>query len=326
MEPIQILWGVFWATALVLFVLDIRFSASGARLITGRKALLLCSVWVSVATAYGFLVGGLLDATRMLEFFTAYVVEYSLSVDNMFVFLMIFSYFNTPPTFQPKILTWGILGAVLMRLVLIFTGVRLIAELHWIIYVFGLLLIYTALKVYFQGQTEVHPEKNPVLKLFSRFIPLETGSERPFFLVRKEGRWHATPLLAALIVIESSDLVFAVDSIPAVLAISSEKLIVYTSNVFAVVGLRSLYFLLASIAACFRFLKTGVSLVLFYVGVKMMISGFYKIPAFASLLVVLGILMSAVLLSLLLPVRKTADAPIRADLRPSDAGSVPPER
>ena len=202
MEPIQLLWGVFWATALVLFILDIRFSASGARLISGRKALLLCTFWVSVATAYGFLVGGLLNATRMLEFFTAYVVEYSLSVDNMFVFLMIFSYFNTPPPSSP------------------------------------------------------------------RFSP----------------------------------------------------------NVFAVVGLRSLYFLLASIAACFRFLKTGVSMVLFYVGVKMMISGVYKIPAFASLLVVLGILMSAILFSLLLPVRKTADAPVRADLRRNDDGSASPER
>ena len=258
--------------------------------------MLLCSFWIFVATLFGLLTGYMLGKERMLEFFTAYVIEYSLSMDNMFVFIMIFSYFSVPKKYQPKILTWGILGAVFMRLVLIFTGVKLISTFSWLIYVFGGVLIITAIKMMVQKDGELDPGANPVLKLLAKIIPIDKEpTDGEFFVHRRI--WHATPLFATLVVVETSDLIFAVDSIPAVLAISTDKFIVYTSNVFAVVGLRSLYFLLASIMDLFRYLKAGISIILFYVGVKMIISGYIHINPLVSLSVVLGILAISILLS-----------------------------
>ncbi len=290
------MWLVFTVTATALFVADIKLSAGRAHEITRREAMLLCAFWVIVATMFGFLTGYMLGFEKMLEFFTAYVIEYSLSMDNMFVFIMIFAYFGIPKKYQPKILTWGILGAVFMRLVLIFTGVKLIHTFEWLIYVFGGILILTAVKMMLQKDGEMDPGANPALKLLAKIIPIDrVASEGDFFVKRRI--WHATPLFATLVVVETSDLIFAVDSIPAVLAISTDKFIVYTSNVFAVVGLRSLYFLLASIMDLFRYLKAGISIILFYVGVKMLISGYYKIPAMLSLGVVLGILALSILLS-----------------------------
>ncbi|MEI7483043.1 MAG: TerC/Alx family metal homeostasis membrane protein, partial [Elusimicrobiota bacterium] len=261
--------------------------------------LTLCAFWVFVATVFGCLTGYMLGHERMLEFFTAYVIEYSLSMDNMFVFIMIFAYFNVPKKYQPKILTWGILGAVAMRLVLIFAGVGLINAFGWIIYVFGAILIFTAVKMFLQKDEAMDPGKNPVLKLLARVMPLDMTAETGDFFTKKEV-WYATSLFATLLVIETTDLIFAVDSIPAVLAISKEPFIVYTSNVFAVVGLRSLYFFLAAIMDSFRFLKTGISVILFYVGIKMLVSDFAHIPALLSLCVVLAILALSIILSILI--------------------------
>lgn len=290
------MWIVFVVTATFLFVADIKLSAGRAHEITRKEAMMLCAFWVLVATMFGFLTGHMLGFTRMVEFFTAYVIEYSLSMDNMFVFIMIFAYFGIPKKYQPKILTWGILGAVFMRMILIFTGVKLLHTFSWLIYVFGGILILTAIKMMVQKDGDMDPGANPVLKLLARIIPIDKeASDGDFFV--KRNIWHATPLLATLVVVETSDLIFAVDSIPAVLAISTDKFIVYTSNVFAVVGLRSLYFLLASIMDLFRYLKAGVSIILFYVGVKMLVSGYYKIPALLSLGIVLGILAISILLS-----------------------------
>jgi tellurite resistance protein TerC len=221
----------------------------------------------------------------------------------MFVFIMVFAYFNVPKKYQPKILTWGILGAVAMRLVLIFVGVGLISAFAWIIYVFGAVLIYTAVKMFLQKEGEMNPGKNPVFKLLGKVMPLDmTDCSACFFI--KKGVWHATPLFATLLVIETTDLIFAVDSIPAVLAISKERFIVYSSNVFAVVGLRSLYFFLAAIIDSFHYLKTGISIILFYVGLKMLASNFVHIPALLSLCVVLGILALSILLSILIKPKK----------------------
>jgi len=293
------MWIAFALTASVLFVADIKLSAGRAHEISRKEAMMLCAFWVLVAALFGFLTGHMLGFERMLEFFTAYVIEYSLSMDNMFVFIMIFAYFGIPKKYQPKILTWGILGAVFMRLVLIFTGVKLIHTFEWLIYVFGGILILTAIKMMVQKEGDIDPGKNPVLKLLAKIIPIDKEpSDGDFFVHRRI--WHATPLFATLVVVETSDLIFAVDSIPAVLAVSTDKFIVYTSNVFAVVGLRSLYFLLASIMDLFRFLKAGISIILFYVGVKMLISGYYKIPAMLSLGVVLGILAVSILLSVII--------------------------
>ena len=296
MTPLNLMWIVFAATAATLFIADIRLSAGRAHEIGRREALMLCGFWVLTASLFGFLTGYMLGYERMIEFFTGYVIEYSLSMDNMFVFVMIFSYFGVPKKYQPKILTWGIIGAVVMRLILIFAGVGLIRAFSWIIYVFGAVLIYTAFKMYFQKDEELDPGRNPVLKLLARVMPIAKDDDSGNFFVRR-GALYATPLFATLLVIETSDLIFAVDSIPAVLAISKQAFIVYTSNVFAVVGLRSLYFLLASLLDLFRFLKTGISVILFYVGCKMLLSEHVHIPALVSLCVVLGILALSMLLS-----------------------------
>ena len=293
------MWIVFIATASALFLADIKLSAGRVHEITRKEATLLCAFWVIVAAMFGFLTGHMLGFEKMLEFFTAYVIEYSLSMDNMFVFIMIFAYFGIPKKYQPKILTWGILGAVFMRLILIFTGVKLIHTFEWLIYVFGGVLILTAIKMMVQKEGDLDPGANPVLKLLAKLIPIDKEASDGNFFVKRH-IWHATPLFATLVVVETSDLIFAVDSIPAVLAVSTDKFIVYTSNVFAVVGLRSLYFLLASVMDLFRYLKAGISIILFYVGVKMIISGYYKIPALLSLGVVLGILAFSILLSVLI--------------------------
>lgn len=300
MTPINIMWTVFIITATSLFIADLKLSAGKAHMIERREASILCCFWVLIASLFGLLTGYMLGTEKMIEFFTAYVIEYSLSMDNMFVFLIIFSYFRIPPQFQPKILTWGILGAVFMRLILIFTGVELINAFHWLIYLFGGVLIFTSIKMIRQKDGEMDPGSNPVLRFMSRFIPFDQSVESPNFFIKKKDVWYATPLLATLIVVETSDLIFAVDSIPAVIGISREKFIIYTSNVFAVVGLRSLYFLLASIIRYFRFLKPGISIILFYVGVKMLISGWIKIPALLSLGVVLGILAGSIILSVII--------------------------
>jgi len=305
MEPSNIMWTVFIITAAALFLADIKLSAGRAHEIGRKEAMLLCVFWIIVAVLFGLLTGYILSLEKMIEFFTAYVIEYSLSMDNMFVFILIFAYFGIPRKYQPKILTWGILGAVFMRLALIFTGVKLINTFNWIIYVFGGILIFTAIKMLLQKEGEMDPGKNPVLKLLAKVIPIDKDTADGSFFVKK-GRWHATALFATLVVVETSDLIFAVDSIPAVLAVSRDKFIVYTSNVFAVVGLRSLYFLLASIMDLFRYLKLGISIILFYVGVKMLVSGFYHIPALLSLGVVLGILATSIILSMVI---KPAAAP-----------------
>ena len=293
------MWTVFAVTATALFVADIKLSAGRAHEIGRKEAMLLCAFWILVASVFGVLTGYMLGFDRMVEFFTAYTIEYSLSMDNMFVFIMIFSYFGVPKKYQPKILTWGILGAVFMRLILIFAGVGLINRFHWLIYVFGAVLILTAIKMLVHKDGEMDPGKNPLLKLLGKIMPIDKEASGGEFFVKK-AVWHATPLFATLVVIETTDLVFAVDSIPAVLAISREPFIVYTSNVFAVVGLRSLYFLLASVMDLFRFLKFGIAVILFYVGVKMTISGYYKIDPLISLGVVLGILAAAILMSVLI--------------------------
>jgi tellurite resistance protein TerC len=303
MTNLEIMWIIFTATVTLLFIADIKISAGRAREIARKEAMLLCSLWVFIATLFGLLTGYMLGYERMLEFFTAYVIEYSLSMDNMFVFIMVFAYFNVPKKYQPKILTWGILGAVAMRLILIFAGVGLINAFGWIIYIFGAVLIFTAVKMFLQKDGEIDPGKNLVLKLLARVMPLDTTDSTGHFFTKKEV-WYATPLFATLLVIETTDLIFAVDSIPAVLAISKEPFIVYTSNVFAVVGLRSLYFFLAAIIDSFRFLKTGISIILFYVGVKMLASNFVHIPALLSLCVVLGILALSILLSILIKPEK----------------------
>jgi tellurite resistance protein TerC len=257
-------------------------------------------VWVALAAIFAVVVYFWHGRTPSLEFVTGYVIELSLSVDNLFVFLLIFRYFQVPPGHQHKVLFWGILGALIMRAIFIAAGVGLIQRFHWIVYVFGAFLVYSGFKLFRQGEAEIHPEKNPVLRLFRRLVPVTKDYEGDKFLVRRPVLF-ATPLLVVLVVVETTDLLFAVDSIPAILSITRDAFIVYTSNVFAILGLRSMYFALAGMMEMFRYLHYGLSLILMLVGAKMLLSHYFEIPTGIALSAVAGILILSVGASLLKP-------------------------
>jgi len=254
-------------------------------------------VWVSLAFAFNVWIYFNMGPTKALEFFTGYLIEESLSVDNLFVFILIFTYFNVDKAHQPKILKWGIIGALVMRGIFIFVGIGLIERFHWMVYVFGGLLLFTGIKMAFDREQKIDPEKNPLVRLVGRFLPIAKKVQGDRFFIREKGKLVATPLFLALLVVESSDVIFAVDSIPAVLAVTRDPFIVYTSNVFAIMGLRSLYYLLANIMAMFVYLKLGISFILAFVGVKMLIADIYPIPIYFSLGVIVGVLAIAVITS-----------------------------
>jgi tellurite resistance protein TerC len=248
-----------------------------------------------------------------MEFFTAYLIEESLSVDNLFVFLMIFSYFSVPPIYQHKVLFWGILGALIMRAIMIAVGVTLIKAFYWVLYIFGGFLILTGIKMVFQQHEEIHPEHNPVVRLFTRFMPVTAAYHAEKFFVTLDGRRFATPLFLVLLMVEATDLVFALDSIPAVLGVSSDPFIVYTSNVFAILGLRSLFFALSGLMGLFHYLRYGLAIVLTFIGVKMLLAKVYHLPTEVALGVVLGVLSLSVLASLIYPAAE-AKVPMPEDL------------
>jgi tellurite resistance protein TerC len=265
--------------------------------ITVREAVIWTLVWITLAIIFNILIYFNLGKTKALEFLTGYVIEYSLSVDNIFVFILIFSFFTVNVKYQHKVLFWGILGALIMRGMFIFAGVALITRFHWIIYIFGGFLIFTGIRMLFHGDTQIEPDKNPVVKFFRKFLPVtETMHEEKFF-IRKNTRSYATPLFLVLIIIETSDLIFAVDSIPAVLAITQDRFIVFTSNIFAILGLRSLYFAISGVMNYFRFLKVGLAFVLTFVGVKMCSSNYIEVPVLYSLLVIISILLISIIAS-----------------------------
>jgi tellurite resistance protein TerC len=241
-----------------------------------------------------------LDKTKALEFTTGYVIEYSLSVDNIFVFILIFSFFKVNERYQHKILFWGILGALIMRGIFIFSGVALISRFHWIIYVFGGFLIYTGIKMMFSNEIEVKPDANPIVKFCRKYLPITENLHDDKLFIRENSKLLATPLFLVLLIIESSDLIFAVDSIPAVLAISQDRFIVFTSNIFAILGLRSLYFAVSGVMDYFRFLKIGLAFVLTFVGLKMCASSFIEIPVLASLFIIVFILSLSILVSVII--------------------------
>ena len=292
------LWGGFTAFVLVMLALDLGVFHRKAHEIRFREALIWSVVWVTLALAFNALIWTWYGPTKGLEFLTGYLIEKALSVDNIFVFLVVFSYFAVPAAHQHRVLFWGILGALLMRAIFIAAGAALITKFHWIIYVFGGVLLLTGVKLFLQRNEQMHPERNPVLRLFRRFVPTTPEFHGQRFTVVKAGRRYATPLLAVLVLVEATDLVFAVDSIPAVFAVTKDPFIVYTSNIFAILGLRAMFFLLAGVMDRFRYLKPGLAAVLVFVGAKMMLTGVYKIPIAVSLGVVAGILTVAVVASL----------------------------
>ena len=293
-------WILFNVFVVAMLVLDLGVFHRRTHTVKFREALLWSLVWAGLAAIFAVVIYFWHGRTPSLEFVTGYVIELSLSVDNLFVFLLIFRYFQVPAGHQHKVLFWGILGALIMRAIFIAAGVGLIQRFHWIIYVFGAFLVYSGIKLFRQGEAEIHPEKNPVLRLFRRWVPVTKDYEGNKFFVRRTGLL-ATPLLVVLVVVETTDLLFAVDSIPAILAITRDAFIVYTSNVFAILGLRSMYFALAGMMEMFRYLHYGLSVVLMFVGTKMLLSHYYEVPTVVALSAVAGILLLSVAASLLRP-------------------------
>jgi tellurite resistance protein TerC len=281
-------------------VIDLKFVHGTARVPSIREVALWCGFCVFLALLFNLGIYLFMGSEKALQFLTGYLIEESLSVDNLFVFVLIFKYFGVPEIYQPRVLHWGILGAIVMRFVFIFAGAALLEAFHWVIYIFGAALIYTGIKMMFEEEKKLEPEKNLALRFFKKVMPVaDRGFVDDRFVVRMNGALYATPLLIVLVLIESSDLVFAVDSIPAIFAITRDTFIVYTSNIFAVLGLRAMYFLLSGIIPLFAYLKAGISVVLCFVGVKMVLADVFKIPTLFSLAVVVAILGGSILLSVL---------------------------
>jgi tellurite resistance protein TerC len=298
--PLQ--WGFFFALLLGMLVLDLGVFNRKAHRVGLREAAFWSVVWTLVALAFNVWVYQRFGRQFGLEFLTGYIIERSLSFDNIFVFIVIFNYFAVPAEYQHRVLFWGILGALISRGIFIAMGTALITRFEWLILVFGAFLVYTGVKIFKEKDTEIHPERNPVVKLFQRFVPLSGRYHGKSFFVHEDGRLKATPLMLVLVVVEATDVVFAVDSIPAVFGVTTNPFIVFTSNIFAILGLRALYFLLAGLMHKFHYLSYGLGLVLVFVGGKMVTERWVHIQTEISLGIVLGILTLAILASLLRPV------------------------
>lgn len=292
-------WIAFNAFVLVMLALDLGVFHRQAHSMRFWEAMNWCVVWVSLAVLFGFGVWKFMGHQKAVEFFTGYLIEYSLSMDNLFVFVLIFTYFKIPPQYQHRVLFWGVLGALVMRGTLIAVGAALVREFEWVMYIFGAFLVYTGVKMAFAKMEGVHPEENPLVRLAKRHFPVthELHGQRLFVTVNKKR--YATPLFLVLIMIETTDLIFAVDSIPAIFAITTDPFIVYSANVFAILGLRTMYFLLANIVPKFHYLKVGLSIVLSFVGVKMLIVSVYKIPTALSLAVIVTVISTSIVFSLI---------------------------
>jgi tellurite resistance protein TerC len=307
-----VLWPIFGGVFLAALVFDLFVFQRKAHVIPLKEALKLVGFWVALALAFNGVIYFYLGHEKGLLFTTAYLIEYSLSVDNLFVFLAIFTYFAVPREAQRKVLLWGILGAVFFRGVFIFAGITLIERFHFVIYILGAFLIYTAIKLMTQKEIQVEPEKNPIVRFTRKIIPVAPEYDGANFFTRNKGVFFATPLIIVLIAIETMDIMFATDSVPAVLAVTTDPLVVYASNMFAILGLRALFFALAGLFYLFRYLSTGVCIVLAFVGVKMLtadlVSHFfnYQLPVVISLGVVVAILAGSVILSIVLPKKGSA--------------------
>jgi len=313
-------WAGFGIFILLMLALDLGILNRKAHAITYKEAATWSAIWVTLAFVFAGLVFWQRGSLTGKEFLAGYLIELSLSVDNLFVFLLIFSYFKVPAKFQHRVLFWGVLGALVMRITMIALGAALIERFHWIIYIFGVFLIYTGIKMMIQKETEVHPEDNPVVRFVTRFIPITRHYDGEKFFTVVDGKKTGTLMLLVLVIVEVTDLVFAVDSIPAIFGITTNTFIVYTSNVFAILGLRSLYFLLAGVVEKFHYLKVGLSVVLAFVGVKMLTEGFVintfdvskETVITGSLVVVALVLAASVVASLIWP--KKAETNIEVEL------------
>lgn len=300
-----LLWVGFNVFVLLMLLLDLGVFNKKAHEIKVKEAVLWTIFWIVLSLIFNAGIYFYFGYQKALLFFTAYLVEKSLSMDNIFVFLMLFTYFKVNPIYQHKVLFWGVLGALIMRAIFIFAGIALIEKFDWILYIFGAFLIYTGYKMMKEKDKEIHPEKNPVLKAARKMLPVTRDYRNGYFFVKENGKRFVTPLFIVLLVIESTDVVFAVDSIPAVLAISHDPFIVYTSNVMAILGLRALYFALAAVMRLFRFLHYGLSVILIYVGSKMIVAQLgYHIPTEISLGVIAFVLTISIVTSIYIPENK----------------------
>jgi tellurite resistance protein TerC len=311
-------WVAFNVFVLAMLAIDLGVFHRKAHVVSVPEAAIWSTVWVTLALIFNYGVYVYMGPTAGLQFLTGYLIEKALSVDNIFVFLMIFAYFRVPAQYQHRVLFWGILGALVMRGGMIGAGAFLIARFHWILYVFGAFLIITAIRMATQDEHAVEPEANPVIKLVRRLVPISGSYQgQNFFVVERSpkgvSRRVATPLFVVLVLVETTDLVFALDSIPAIFAITHDPFLVYTSNVFAILGLRAMYFLLAGVIGKFHYLKLGLSVVLFFVGVKMLLADIYKIPIGVSLGMIAVVLGSSVAASLLFPKQAAAHSPVTHD-------------
>jgi tellurite resistance protein TerC len=292
-----------------MLALDLGVFHKKAHKIPVKEAVTWTLIWITLAMVFSVFIYFEFGKIKALEFLTGYVIEYSLSVDNIFVFILIFSYFAVKDKYQHRVLFWGIIGALVMRAIFIFAGVALINRFHWIVIIFGAFLVFTGIRMLLHKETEVDPEKNVIVRFFRKFLPVSKEMHGDKLFIRENHKLYATPLFLVLLVIESSDLIFAVDSIPAILAISQDTFIVYTSNIFAILGLRSLYFALAGVMDLFRYLKVGLAFVLTFVGVKMLLDFFHiEIHILLSLGIILGILLISVLASVIIK-EKEAENP-----------------
>ena len=298
-------WVVFGALVVVMLALDLGVGQRSQRVIPLREALRWTALWITVAVLFGIGIHFRRGGQKALEFFTGYLVELSLSADNVFVFLMLFTYFRVPPQHQNRVLFWGIVGALLLRGVFIVAGVALINRLHAIIYVFGALLVGSGIRMALEKGAEIHPERNPLLRFARRFLPFTKDFVEGRFFTVRDGRKMATPLFLVLLMVGPTDLVFAIDSIPAVLAITRDPFLVLTSNVFAVLGLRAMFFALAGVIGLFHYLSLGLSVVLILIGTKMLLSDAVSIPTWVSLVAIAVILGTAVVASILRPKQTT---------------------
>ncbi|PYP86524.1 MAG: tellurium resistance protein TerC [Candidatus Angelobacter sp. Gp1-AA117] len=303
-----IFWIIFNAVILVLLFVDLAVLNREGRVVSFKQALVSSAIWIALALAFAVIIYQWMGAGKSLEFITGYLVEEALSVDNLFVFILLFSYFKVPPEQERTVLFWGIIGALVMRGVFIVAGVALVNRFHWLLYLFGAFLIYTGYNLMREGDEEqVDPSKNFVLRMARKFLPVTTEYEGKKFLTIKDGRKFATPLFIVLLVVETTDILFATDSIPAILAISRDSFIVYTSNVFAILGLRSLFFALSGMMKLFHYLNYGLAVVLMFIGAKMIAGVRYHIPTWIALLVIAVVLAISVLASVMFPKKEASN-------------------
>ena len=307
MSTNALMWIGFNLFVVVMLALDLGVFHRKQHTVKVKEALIWSAIWITLALVFNVGIYYTLGQQKALEFLTGYVVEKSLSIDNLFVFILLFGFFKVESKLQHRVLFWGVLGAIVLRAIFIFAGVALINQFHWIIYIFGAFLVYTGIKMLFEDDDkEVHPDRNPVVKWIKRIYPVASNDEKGSFFRRIDKKLHITPLFIVLLLIEVSDLIFAVDSIPAILSISNDTYIVFTSNIFAIMGLRSLYFAVSEVMGLFRYLKFGLAAILAFVGIKMCISSIYEIPISVSLLFILGTVTISILLSKLIPAEEKA--------------------